>query len=95
MRRLGQPLKAWMHYRRCSTTTAASVEDTKPVLTKMNTMMGKQLPSTLQAATDSLNASKEAARSLESTIKSLDTFRTVMSAVPLVQRIYPCGSAPV
>jgi methyl-accepting chemotaxis protein len=72
-------------------STADTVEATKPIMTQMNTMMGKQLPATLEATTDSLRASQEAALSLESTIKSLDTFRTVMSAVPFVSSFIPAG----
>ncbi|MBE0697604.1 MAG: hypothetical protein IH586_11845 [Anaerolineaceae bacterium] len=73
------------------TTTSASVEDTKPVLTQLNSLMGKQLPATLQATTDSLKASQSAAQSLESTIKSLDTFRAVMGAVPFISGFIPAG----
>ncbi len=72
-------------------TTAMSVEDTMPVLTQVNTVMGEQLPSTLQAATSSLEASQSAAASLESAIKSLDTFRMVMSATPFLSAFAPPG----
>jgi len=65
-------------------TTAATVEDTKPVLDEFDTIMSTTLPSTLEAATDSLYTAQEAARVLESTIQSLDAFRFLLSAVPLV-----------
>jgi hypothetical protein len=65
-------------------TTADTVSDTKPAMAQMNTLMKDQLPNTLNATMDSLNTSKDAARSLEGAIQSLDTFRTVVSAVPLV-----------
>jgi methyl-accepting chemotaxis protein len=65
-------------------TTAATVQDTKPFLDKVDTIMSTTLPSTLEAATDSLHAAQEAARVLESTIQSLDSFRSLLSAVPLV-----------
>ncbi|NLE99850.1 MAG: hypothetical protein GX601_02620 [Anaerolineales bacterium] len=65
-------------------TTAATVEDTQPVLDEFNVIMATTLPSTLQATTDSLYTAQEAAQVLESTIKSLDAFRFVLSATPLV-----------
>jgi len=55
-------------------TTAATVEGTKPVLDGFDSMMATTLPSTLKAATDSLYTAQEAAQVLETTIKSLDTF---------------------
>lgn len=70
-------------------TTAGTLEDTKPVLIQMNIVMGEQLPSTLQSTINSLNASQEAATSLESAIKSLDTFRTMMGAAPLLSAFFP------
>lgn len=65
-------------------TTAATVEDTKPVLDGINTIMASTLPSTLEATTASLYTAQEAARVLESTIASLDAFRFLLSGVPLV-----------
>jgi uncharacterized protein YukE len=65
-------------------TTAASVEDTKPVFEQINILMGETLPSTLESATDSLNTAQEAAVVLDSAIKSLDTFRFLLSGAPLI-----------
>lgn len=65
-------------------TTAATVQDTKPVLDGINTIMSVTLPSTLEATTASLYTAQEAAQVLESTIQSLDTFRFLLSGVPLV-----------
>jgi uncharacterized phage infection (PIP) family protein YhgE len=65
-------------------TTAASVEDTKPVLDQLNQVIGKTVPSTLESATDSLKTAQQAAVVLDSAIKSLDTFRAVLSAMPLL-----------
>jgi hypothetical protein len=65
-------------------TTAAAVEDTKPVLDEFGNIMATTLPSTLEATTDSLYTAQEAARVLESTIQSLDAFRFMLSGVPLV-----------
>jgi methyl-accepting chemotaxis protein len=56
--------------------------------------MGNKLPATFNAANDSLLAAGEAAKSLESAIKSLDTFRAVMSATPLISAFVPPGSKP-
>ncbi len=65
-------------------TTAKTVEGTQPVLTEIDTLMSVALPSTLKATTTSLYTAQEAARVLESTIQSLDTFRFLLSEVPLV-----------
>jgi len=65
-------------------TTAATVEDTKPVLDEFDKIMATTLPSTLEAATDSLSAAQEAAQVLESTIQSLDTFRFLLGSMPLL-----------
>jgi methyl-accepting chemotaxis protein len=65
-------------------TTADSVEDTKPVFKQINFLMGETLPSTLESATDSLNTAQEAAVVLDSAIKSLDTFRFLLSGAPLL-----------
>jgi uncharacterized protein YukE len=65
-------------------TTAATVEDTKPILDEFDIIMATTLPSTLEATTDSLYTAQAAARVLESTIQSLDSFRFLLSATPLV-----------
>lgn len=65
-------------------TTAATLEDTKPVLVEFDKIMSTTLPSTLEAATDSLGAAQEAAGVLESTIKSLDSFRFLLAATPML-----------
>ena len=65
-------------------TTASTVSDTKPVFDQVNTIMSEKLPSTMQSASDSLKAAQQAAVVLDSAIKSLENFRSVMSAVPLV-----------
>jgi hypothetical protein len=65
-------------------TTAASVEDTKPVLDQLNTFMGEILPSTLESASSSLESAQQAAVVLDSAIQSLDTFRSILSGIPLL-----------
>lgn len=65
-------------------TTAKSVEDTKPLIEQINQIMGKTLPATLESATDSLTTAQEAAVVLDSAIKSLDTFRFLLSGAPLL-----------
>lgn len=65
-------------------TTASSVEDTKPVLEQVNLLMGETVPSTLGSASDSLETAQQAASVLDSAIKSLDNFRSVLSVTPLL-----------
>lgn len=65
-------------------TTATTVDETAPVLNDITVIMSDTLPSTLQAATTSLSTAQEAATVLESTIKSLDSFRFLLSANPLL-----------
>ncbi|UCH60313.1 MAG: hypothetical protein JSV61_02240 [Anaerolineales bacterium] len=68
-------------------TTAASVEDTKPILEQINLMMGETMPATLDSASDSLKTAQQAAVVLESAIKSLENFRTVLSATPFLSSL--------
>ena len=65
-------------------TTAASVEDIQPVLNEFNDIMAGALPATLQNTSESLHTASQAAEVLESTIQSLDAFRTVLSDAPLI-----------
>jgi hypothetical protein len=65
-------------------TTATTVDNTTPVLTEINTIMSDTLPSTMRAATTSLQTAQGAAKVLESTIQSLDTFRFLLSSTPLL-----------
>jgi hypothetical protein len=65
-------------------TTATTVDNTTPMLMDINTIMSDTVPSTLEAATSSLYTAQEAAQVLESTIKSLDAFRFMLSATPLL-----------
>jgi len=65
-------------------TTATSVQDTSPVLAQVNILMSETLPSTMRSATNSLQTAQQAAGVLDSAIKSLDTFRSVLSAAPLI-----------
>jgi hypothetical protein len=65
-------------------TTATSVDDSKPALDQINTFMSDTLPSTLESATESLKTAQQAAVVLDSTIVSLDSFRSVISATPFL-----------
>lgn len=65
-------------------TTAVSVEETRPILDQINITMGKTVPSTLTSATDSLKTAQQAAEVLDSAIKSLENFRVMLSATPLL-----------
>ena len=64
--------------------TALSVESTGPVLESIRSFMGDTLPSTLESASSSLQAAQQGAAILDSTMKSLDSFRFLMSSVPVV-----------
>jgi methyl-accepting chemotaxis protein len=72
-------------------TTATTVEDTQPVVTQLNDLLGEALPATLNAAADSLEAAEAAAQSLESAIQSFDTFRAVLGATPLISAFVPAS----
>ncbi len=64
--------------------TAVSVQDSQPLIEKLNVFMGENLPATMEAATNSLKAAQQAADVLDGSIRSLDNFRFMMSSVPLV-----------
>jgi hypothetical protein len=65
-------------------TTAATVDDTQPVLDQIDFIMSDTLPTTLQATSDSLYTAQQAAQVLESTIQSLEAFRFLLGSAPLV-----------
>ncbi len=64
--------------------TAISVEDSQPVLDKLNEFLGEKLPATMEAASSSLKTAQQGADVLDSSIRSLDNFRFMMSAVPML-----------
>ncbi len=64
--------------------TAASVESTQPLLQSINDFMGVKLPDTISSATDSLRTAQQGAEILDSAIRSFDTFKAVLSGVPLI-----------
>ncbi len=68
-------------------TTAKSVQDTQPVVDQLNTVMGETVPSTLKSATDSLKTAQQAAEVLDSAIKSLENFQTMISATPILSAL--------
>ncbi len=74
--------------------TAKSVEDSQPVFIQLTSVMSTTLPSTFKSATDSLKTAQEAAVVLESSIKSLDSFRAVLGATPLLSAFLPPNQPP-
>ncbi len=73
--------------------TALTVEDTQPVITQLNTVMGETLPNTFKSATDSLEAAQQAAVSLEGAIQSFETFKAILGAVPGISSFMPASSS--
>ncbi|OGO42153.1 MAG: hypothetical protein A2W36_05270 [Chloroflexi bacterium RBG_16_58_14] len=70
-------------------TTADTLGDTQPVIIQVTGLMSDTLPSALRAATDSLGAAEEAAKSLESAILSFEAFRDVLAATPFLSSMVP------
>ena len=64
--------------------TATSVQDTQPMLDQIKLFMGEKLPATMTSAASSLQAAQKSAQVLDGAIKSLDSFRFMLSAVPFV-----------
>jgi archaellum component FlaC len=75
-------------------TSRKIVEDTQPVVAQFNEVLGENFPDTFDAAGESLQAAQGAARSLESTIKSIEAFQFVLSGVPLISSFLPQDQAP-
>lgn len=71
--------------------TAATVEDTQPVITQLNAVIGEVLPASIESASQSLQTAQQAAGVLDDTIKSLDTFRMLLSATPLLGSMVQTG----
>lgn len=74
--------------------TALTVNDTQPVITQFTFVLSDTLPTTFEAATDSLQAAQAAAYSLEGAIQSFETFRSIMSAIPLIGSMVPKATMP-
>jgi methyl-accepting chemotaxis protein len=74
-------------------TTAATVEDTTPIVDSIDKMMATTLPTAVKVASESLYTAQEAARVLESSIQSLDTFRALLSSAPLIGDLVPQSGA--
>jgi peptidoglycan hydrolase CwlO-like protein len=69
--------------------TAQSVEDTKPMLDLITGFLGNQLPNTISAASSSLSTAQKGAEALDGAITAFDTFRSVLTAVPLIGGFIP------
>jgi flagellin-like hook-associated protein FlgL len=65
-------------------TTADTVDSSAPIIAQITTIMSDTLPSTLEAATSSLKTAQQAAGVMESTIKSLDSFRFLLGSTPFL-----------
>jgi hypothetical protein len=65
-------------------TTALTIEDTQPVVLEIDAMLADTLPATLSATVESLYTAQNAAVVMESSIKTLDNFRFMLSATPLI-----------
>jgi methyl-accepting chemotaxis protein len=76
-------------------TTALTVQDTKPVFTQLNSVMGDTLPQTMEDATTSLKAAQEAAKVLEASMKSFENFQMLASTNPLLAMMFVQPEKPV
>lgn len=65
-------------------TTANTIEDTQPAILEVDAILSDTLPGTLTAAVESLFTAQEAAVVMESSIQTLDNFRFMLSATPLI-----------
>ncbi|MBW6473315.1 MAG: hypothetical protein K0B14_09350 [Anaerolineaceae bacterium] len=75
-------------------STAVTIEDTQPVIDQVSNLMAKELPDTIATATKSLDAAEQAAQSLESAIKSFETFQMLLGSNPLSSGLIPAPSEP-
>jgi flagellin-like hook-associated protein FlgL len=69
--------------------TAQTVADSLPVITQVRDLSGETLPATFTAVEDSLRAAQAAAQSLEGAIRSFESFRSVLGAVPFLSAVVP------
>jgi prefoldin subunit 5 len=72
--------------------TANSVIDTQPMLTQITSFLGEKLPGTIDSANSSLLAAQKGAQVLDGAIKSLDSFRSLLSAIPLIGPMLPADT---
>jgi len=71
--------------------TSVTVNDTQPVITQVNEVMGETLPTAIKAATDSLMAAEGAAQSMEVAIKTFESLQTILKSVPMVGYLLPAS----
>lgn len=69
--------------------TAASVQDTQPMLEQITVLLGEKLPGTIQSASDSLIAAQSAAETLDTAMRSFDAFKGVLAAIPFIGSSIP------
>ena len=74
--------------------TALTVEDTQPVIKKLNIVLAKELPGTIKTATVSLTAAEDAAGSLESAIKSFEVLQLILGSTPFISAVMPPAGEP-
>lgn len=74
--------------------TALTVEDTQPVIKKLNFVLADELPQTIETATVSLTSAVGAAGSLESAIKSFEVLQLILGSAPLLSAIMPPAGEP-
>lgn len=65
-------------------TTAVTIKDTQPVILEIDAMLAETLPATMSTTIESLYTAQEAAVVMESSIQTLDNFRFMLSATPLI-----------
>ena len=69
--------------------TATSVTDTMPLLSQITSFMGESLPDTLSAASNSLKSAQQGATVLDGAIRSFDTFKALLGAIPFFGSAIP------
>lgn len=74
--------------------TATSVSDTQPVLVQITELLGNELPGTLDSASTSLKSAQESAVVLDQAIRSFDSFKFVLAAVPFIGASIPLDTPP-
>ena len=71
------------------TSTATSVQDSKPLMAQISGFLSDQMPKTIQAASNSLRAAQRGAEVVDSAIQSFDSFKNVLSGVPFIGGFIP------
>jgi ABC-type transporter Mla subunit MlaD len=66
-----------------------SVKNTRPAVETVSGLLNDTLPASVNSAAESLNTARDAAVSMESAVKQMDTLQSSLNTIPLLNSLVP------